>query len=193
MSEINLTGCKTKIKQISCFPWLKIYSHVKKIIYILLQCSALDKNKNELPHDKTNNVAVHPVKTQISLGIRPVWSESSLCAQWVAKDPSFIHAVLSWGSSNQLECNKTYKIMRVEQRLRSASAAKAFWSFLTWYSVGSQGRNVVSRWECVDNNFLAIDKIDTVSVNTVANRVDPDQTAPDLGLHCLIRHVCLKT
>ena len=31
-------------------------------------------------------------KTQISLGIRPVWSESSLCAQWVAKDPRFLHA-----------------------------------------------------------------------------------------------------
>ena len=31
-------------------------------------------------HDKTNNVAVRPVKTQISLGIRPVWSESSLSA-----------------------------------------------------------------------------------------------------------------
>ena len=70
---------------------------------------------------------VHPVKTQISLGIRPVWSESSLCAQWVAMDPSFLHAdsedsdqtgrmprliwvfaghtvillVLSWGGSNQ--------------------------------------------------------------------------------------------
>ena len=29
---------------------------------------------------------------RISLGIRPVWSESSLCAQWVAKDPSFLHA-----------------------------------------------------------------------------------------------------
>ena len=26
-----------------------------------------------------------PAKTQISLGIHPVWSESSLCAQWVAK------------------------------------------------------------------------------------------------------------
>ena len=25
-------------------------------------------------------------------GIRPVWSESSLYAQWVAKDPSFLHA-----------------------------------------------------------------------------------------------------
>ena len=35
---------------------------------------------------------VRPVKTQISLGIRPVWSASSLCAQWVAKDPSFLHA-----------------------------------------------------------------------------------------------------
>ena len=26
-------------------------------------------------HDKTNKMAVHPAKTQISLGIRPVWSE----------------------------------------------------------------------------------------------------------------------
>ena len=60
---------------------------------------------------------VHPVKTQISLGIRPVWSESSLCAQWVAEDPRFLHVdsadwsdlslrwahvillVLSWGGS----------------------------------------------------------------------------------------------
>ena len=37
-------------------------------------------------------MTVHPVKAQISLGIHPVWSESSLCAQWVAKDPSFLHA-----------------------------------------------------------------------------------------------------
>ena len=35
---------------------------------------------------------VRPAKTQISLGIRSVWSESSLCAQWVAKDTSFLHA-----------------------------------------------------------------------------------------------------
>ena len=32
---------------------------------------------------------VRPAKPQISLGIRPVWSESSLCAQWVAKDQAF--------------------------------------------------------------------------------------------------------
>ena len=37
-------------------------------------------------------MSVRPVKTQISLGIRPVWSESSLCAQCIVKDPSFLHA-----------------------------------------------------------------------------------------------------
>ena len=31
-------------------------------------------------------------KTQISLGIHSVWSESSLCTQWVAKGPMFLHA-----------------------------------------------------------------------------------------------------
>ena len=35
---------------------------------------------------------VRPAKTQISLGIHPVWPESSLCTQYVAKDPSFLHA-----------------------------------------------------------------------------------------------------
>ena len=48
--------------------------------------------QNEPPHDKTNKMSVRPVKTQISLGIRPVWSGSSLCAQWVAKDLNFLHA-----------------------------------------------------------------------------------------------------
>ena len=38
---------------------------------------------------KTNKMTVRPAKTQISLGI---WSDSSLCAQRVAKDPSFLHA-----------------------------------------------------------------------------------------------------
>ena len=35
---------------------------------------------------------VWPAKTQISLGISPVRSESLLCAFWVAKDPMFLHA-----------------------------------------------------------------------------------------------------
>ena len=46
----------------------------------------------EPPHDKTNKMAVRQAKTQTSLGIQPVASESLLCAQWVGKDPSFLHA-----------------------------------------------------------------------------------------------------
>ena len=34
--------------------------------------------KYEPQHDKTNKLSVRPGKTQISLDIRPVWSESSL-------------------------------------------------------------------------------------------------------------------
>ena len=49
-------------------------------------------NVFELPHDKTNKMACAPMKTQISLGICPVWSESSLCTQWIAKDPRCRHA-----------------------------------------------------------------------------------------------------
>ena len=46
----------------------------------------------EPPHDKTNKMTVCLVKTRISLGICPVWSVSSPCAQWVAEDPVFLHA-----------------------------------------------------------------------------------------------------
>ena len=45
---------------------------------------------------------VGAAKTQISLGTRPGWSESSLCAQWVVKDPSFLHGESEdWSESSQ--------------------------------------------------------------------------------------------
>ena len=47
---------------------------------LLVIVSIAETGKYEPRHDKTNNVAVPPAKTQISLGIRPVWSESSLSA-----------------------------------------------------------------------------------------------------------------
>ena len=53
--------------------------------------SVLHKNMSHLM-TKPTKWYVCPAKTQISLGIRPVWSESSLCAQWVAEDPMFRHA-----------------------------------------------------------------------------------------------------
>ena len=43
----------------------------------------------EPQHDKSNKNSVHNAKTHISLRIHPVWSESSLCAQQVTKEPSF--------------------------------------------------------------------------------------------------------
>ena len=81
---------------------------------------------------KTTKWHVRPAKTQFSLGIRPDWSESSLCAHWVAKDPSFLHAdskysdqtgriwvfagrtatllVLSWGGSHCIMWFAWYRI-----------------------------------------------------------------------------------
>ena len=41
---------------------------------------------------QNNKMTVCPTKTQITLSIRPVLSEASLCTQWVAKEPSFLHA-----------------------------------------------------------------------------------------------------
>ena len=74
--------------------------------------------------------SVCSAKTETSLGIRPVWSASLQCTQWVAEDPMFLHAdskdwsdwvdakadlsllgahaillVLSWGSSYILICS----------------------------------------------------------------------------------------
>ena len=48
--------------------------------------------EHEPPHDKTNKMACAPSETQISLGVRTFWSESSLLAQWVTKDPRCLHA-----------------------------------------------------------------------------------------------------
>ena len=63
-------------------PWL---------VEIKLFCS-MGPKFFESRHDKTNKMNVRLAKTQISLGIRPVWSESSLWAEWVAKDASFLLA-----------------------------------------------------------------------------------------------------
>ena len=43
-------------------------------------------------HDKTNKMNVCLAKTQISQGNHQSDQCASLCAQWAAKDPSFLHA-----------------------------------------------------------------------------------------------------
>ena len=91
---------------------------------VVIQLPKIYSN-NEPPHDKTIKMSVHPAKTQVSLGSHPAWSESSLCAQRIATDPSFLHAdikdsdqtgrmlgahvmlfVLSWGGSFEPEQDK---------------------------------------------------------------------------------------
>ena len=52
--------------------------------------SSWDYGTYEPPHDKTNKMTVRLAKTQISLGIRPVWSESSLSA-WRKPGPLATH------------------------------------------------------------------------------------------------------
>ena len=48
--------------------------------YALFYQFNVKTSTSEPRHDKTNKMSVRPAKTQISLGIRPVWSESSLSA-----------------------------------------------------------------------------------------------------------------
>ena len=55
-----------------------------------MNCGFCVSSQYEPRHDKTNKMSVLPTKTQISLG-SAVWSESSLCAQSVAKKPSFLY------------------------------------------------------------------------------------------------------
>ena len=85
-------------------------------------------------------MTVRPAKTQISQGICPVWSESLLCAQRVAKDPDFLHAdsedtdqtgrmprliivfagrtvillVLTWGGSYECDGGRIWRPLRNE-------------------------------------------------------------------------------
>ena len=59
--------------QCSCSPRTYVVEVVPEHLYM-----------SRLKMTKTNKMTVRPAKTQSSLGIRPVWSESSLCVQWVA-------------------------------------------------------------------------------------------------------------
>ena len=101
---------------------------------------------NEPLHDKTNKMTVHSVKTQISLGIRPVWSvftERSIgsrgpnvsscrqrrlirlggCPGW-SESLLGTHAillVLSWGNPRRLICVFVVRIKQVLSLHWSAS------------------------------------------------------------------------
>ena len=57
-----------------------IYRPTRDMPYVRFLYTCLQPALYESSHDKTKKWHAHPVKTQISLGICPVWSESSLLA-----------------------------------------------------------------------------------------------------------------
>ena len=73
---------------------------------------------------------VRPAKTQISLGIRPVWLEPSLCAQWVAKDPSFLHADNEDSDQTGRTCHFVGFVM---SRLKLCSSTSPFTGLPVWF------------------------------------------------------------
>ena len=72
-----------------------------KVAFLNLLC-----RNYEPRHDKTNKMTVRPAKTQISLGIRPVWSETSLSA-WRNIGPLATH----WAHSQ--DSDQTGRMLRL--------------------------------------------------------------------------------
>ena len=72
---VSVAGLIQRISAHSISIGFKIVKVIKAaILLFLLVCVIKGKIaiKYEPPHDKTNNVAVYPAKTKISLGIHPV-------------------------------------------------------------------------------------------------------------------------
>ena len=101
--------------------WQKTRDAFREIASENISC-CLDSITFEPPHVKTNKMTVCPAKTKISLGIRPVWSQPSLCAQWVVKDPSFLHADSEYSDQTWL----------IWSTLKTASTAKLVHLSITW-------------------------------------------------------------
>ena len=119
---------------------------------------------------KPTKWSVRTVKTRINLGIRPVWSESSLCAQWVAKkEPNFLHAdsedwsdwmcpgwaesslgahiillILSWGGSFKFEMSHGLEKHKKEKEKKNSNIvhSPSVVSICNWSELNSDGKTV---------------------------------------------------
>ena len=125
---------------------------------------------NEPWHDKTNKVSVRPAKTQISLGICPVWS---------------VFTVRLMGSSGP-QLSSCW-----QQRLWSEWVDAQADLSIRW--AHSHFVGLVMSWlQCIIANFLWIvmycNNPKYSDRQVCANSADPDQ--PDLDLYCL--PLCLR-
>ena len=80
----------------------------------------------EPPHNKTNKMNMRPTNTQISLGIRPVWSESSLSqSAWRRFGSLAIHWV---------HCKDSDQTGRMPRLIRVFAGRKVILLVLSWGS-----------------------------------------------------------
>ena len=116
ISNDNMLRNLQNLEQFSDFNMVTFFcdndGKINKTTLLFLQ---FERTWYEPRHDKTNKVSVRPAKTQISLGIRPVWSESSLCAQWVAFFMRTAKTLIRLGGCLLvLSCRGSYKKDSVE-------------------------------------------------------------------------------
>ena len=112
--------------------------------------------------------------------------QSSMCTQWVAKDPSFLHADsedfdqtgqmprVIWVFAGHTDhflgfCHEAAQILKFRTSERFAEITLNFNKLTLPWSIASK-----RYWQS-------------------SKPVNPDQTAPDLDLHCLLRSACLTT
>ena len=100
---------------------------------------------------------VRPAKTQIRLGICPVWSEPLLCALWVAKDPNLLQA----DSKDSDQTGQTSRLIWVFADHKGHFVGFVMWRlkwFCTWVPRSINGRTkeeqVFCNW-CMKNFYAA--------------------------------------
>ena len=118
------TDAQVILLVLSCFGSFSILfsfiNYNSRGIAKLTKWPAPSEYSDESRHDKNNKMSVRPVKTHISLGIRPVWSDSSLCAQWVGKNQAFSMWTVNTDQTGRLRWVHTHFVGFVMSRLRSA-------------------------------------------------------------------------
>ena len=126
LSNFTLNGCWSWYYSTKTLHYWRVNTDILYQWVNTATYKMLIQNCSEPRHNETKKVTVHPAKTQISLRIRPVWSESSLFAWrnlgslathwahseysdqtgwmprliWVFVRRTLILLVLSWGGSN---------------------------------------------------------------------------------------------
>ena len=144
---------------------------------------------------------VRPAKSQISLGIRPVWSVSSICAQWVAKEPMFLHA-------DSKDADQPGRMPRLIWVFAGRTGHFAGFIMLRLIWNNSKNTTLRSRFTLDGSNISYQDNISQYSFSTFANFRDisslqisvADNCTSVLGVvshgrtwHCIYPHSSIYT